>query len=147
VNSILLVLSLIFVSGCSTKYVCYDGTVQKDISRCPVIVQPKVLQRQAENAASNFASAYAQALGARQSIINTYREGANWESEVLFTVVKTGDIYRLVLEIDGQSARVSCVDNCDFLDVDNEEELNNQLNESLNQSQNNPNDGSGFSVY
>lgn len=143
----LLVLSLIFISGCGTKYVCYDGTVEKDASKCPVLVQPKILQRQAENAAINFASAYAQALGAKQSIINTYREEANWKSEVLFTVVKTGDIHRLVLEIDGQSARVSCVDNCKFLEIDNKEDVTKKLNESVNGHANNTDNGFGFSVY
>lgn len=143
---VLVLASLLFISGCSTKYVCYDGTVEKDESKCPVIEQPKVVQKQAENAANNFASAYAQALGARENVINIYREGANWQAEVLFSVVKTGDVHRIVLEIDGRSARVSCIENCGFLEINNEDV---ELNESVDELVNDSTDGedSDFSVY
>ncbi|MFP4567719.1 MAG: hypothetical protein ACLFN8_02125 [Candidatus Woesearchaeota archaeon] len=143
----LFILFVVFISACSTKYVCYDGSIESTSDRCPVVEQPKILQRQAENAAISFSSAYAQALGLRHNMISTYRDGVNWHSEVLFSGVSTDVVYRVILKIDGVSGRPSCIENCDFLFAQNDD-VNKSVENMLNGSQEDINKGgSGFSVY
>jgi hypothetical protein len=109
-----LFLSLFLISGC-TKYVCYDGSVEKDESKCPLYNEPRVVQRQAEMAVDTYASAYASALGSRHSRVNTYRSEGNWYSEVLMTNTKTGTVSHITLKIDGVTSSVSCVEGCEHL--------------------------------
>lgn len=112
---ILVVAILIVLLFNTTKYVCYDGTIEKDDANCPILPNPKVLQRQAENAVDTYASAYASALGARHSRVNTYRQDGHWQSEILLTSTKTGTVRHVTLKVDGTTSSVSCVEGCDYL--------------------------------
>lgn len=139
ISLIILVLALFLISGC-TKYVCYDGSVERDESKCPVVLEPRVVQRQAEIAVDTYASAYASALGARHSRVNTYRSESNWHSEVLLTNTKTGTVKHLTLKVDGITSSVSCLEGCEHL---SKEEVENMF-----ESQNNTEDDyPDFTIY
>lgn len=128
-----LILILISVSGCSARYVCYDGTVEKKAEDCPTTELPNIVQRQAELAVDTFSSAYAQALQSRHHRVNTYREGADWYSEVIFTNIRTESINHVKLKIDGKTSSVSCVEGCDYFDRQKIEEIEGiNLNETTN---------------
>lgn len=122
---------VLVISGCSTKYVCYDGSVQKDAARCPLLPTASIHQRQAEMAVDTFASAYASVLGSRSHRVSIYRFEENWRSDVLFTNIRTESVDQVVFEIDGRTASVSCIEGCDalFRSVSVEEEVNQSGND------------------
>lgn len=110
-----LLVFVLVISGCSTKYVCYDGSVQKDAARCPLLPTASIHQRQAENAVDTFAGAYASILGSRSHRVSIYRFEADWRADFLFTNIRTESVDQVVFEIDGRTASVSCVEGCDVL--------------------------------
>ncbi|MCC7574638.1 hypothetical protein KO361_03535 [Candidatus Woesearchaeota archaeon] len=111
---LILVFAMLLISGC-TKYVCYDGSVERDEDKCPLVVEPKILQRQAETAVDTYSAAYASALGSRHSRVNTYKVGGDWHSEILFTNIRTGTVNHVTFKIDGVTSSVSCFEGCDYL--------------------------------
>ena len=139
VSVLLLLVSALIISGCTTRYVCYDGSVERKEGDCPVIPYPTVEMRRAEIAVDTFAGAYAQALGSRQHRVNTFRVEGDWHSEVLFTNLNTGSVNRVTLKVDGRTSSVSCVEGCGFLD---KAEGSVDINQSNVVEQ-----GSGFTVY
>lgn len=128
----ILVIALLTLSACSTRYVCYDGTVERNIEACPKVEQPVITQIRAERAADTYANAYAQALNSRSHRVNTYREGAHWYSEILFTNIIDGTVNHVTLKIHGQSSSVSCFEGCEYFErkeID-EKEIEEALNET-----------------
>ena len=136
---VVLVLFLLVLGGC-TKYVCYDGSVENREGECPVFEEPRIVQRQAENAVDVYSSAYAQALGARHHRVTTYREDSDWFSEVIFTSVHSNKVNHVTLKIDGVTSSVVCVEGCEYLSGTDVEEVNETIIDAEE------NGGPGFSV-
>ena len=124
---VILVVSLLLISGCSTRYVCYDGSVERDADLCPIVELPTVIQRQAEHSIDVYASAYAQALGSRHHRVNTYRDGPNWVSQLLFTNIVSQDVHHVTLSVDGRTASVSCIEGCDYFNKPEVENLTGEI--------------------
>jgi hypothetical protein len=137
---LVLILSLFLFSGCSTRYVCHDGSIEKDSSDCPIVDLPRLTQRQAEAEIDRFAIGYSQAFGVRYNRVNTYRDGIFWFSDVLFSDSRTGDIFVVVLKIENLDTKVICVEGCDFFTEYTEGSSKVVVS---NQSSDDP----GFSVY
>ena len=114
---LVIVLSLFLFSGCSTRYVCHDGSVERDPDKCPVVDLPRLTQRQAEAEIDRFSIGYSQAFGVRYNRVNTYREGVYWFSEVLFSDTRTSNIFVVVLKIENLDTKVICVEGCDFFTI------------------------------
>lgn len=112
---ILVLLVGVFIAGCSTKYVCYDNTTQKNQELCPTYPRVQVTAYDAGRAADNFGNAVAIAKTDQYTRVNVYLENGTWYSTVLFTNRETQAIHRILLKIDGQTSDVTCVTNCDYL--------------------------------
>jgi len=112
---VFLVLISLALTGCSTKYVCYDGTVENDQRDCPKIPITSLTQVQAQNVADNFGRAYSSALGASYHRINLFRAEGHWFAEVIFTTHRNGGINHVKLKIDGVSGSPSCIEGCEYL--------------------------------
>ena len=126
-----LIIILLTMSACSTRYVCYDGTVERRFEDCPTTELPNIVQRQAELAVDTFAAAYAQTMQSRHHRVNTYRDGAHWYSEVIFTNTRTETIDHVKLQIHGKTSSVSCVEGCEYFDRTKIEEIEGiDLNET-----------------
>ena len=132
---IVLTISIIILSGCSTRYVCYDGEVKRNQEDCPIVEQPTMVQRQAEQIADAFASSYGQALSATHRRISTYREGTNWYSEILFTNVREGTVDRVKIKISERT--VECISGCEYLEGANIKEPELNQTETTNETNNN----------
>ena len=111
---IIMIISILTITAC-TKYVCYDGTVQKDQDKCPIIQVPSINIREAERAIDTFGQTYAQAKTARFSRINVYREGPNFHAETLFAGIKDEQVHRIKLQVDGKTSTVTCLEGCEYL--------------------------------
>ncbi len=113
-----LLVVILLVAACTpTVYVCYDGTTQEDASKCPVLATPKILQRDAERVADNYGGAYALAKNSRYTRVNTYKDEANWNVNVLFTDAKSGNVVQVTFQVNGTTQTVSCIDGCDYLNT------------------------------
>jgi len=113
-----LLLTSVFVlsfllTGCS-KYVCYDGSVEKNVKDCPIIKVAQVLELDAGRYADNYGMAVAQAKHHSYTRVNMYSKDASWYANVLFTDLVTGDINKVLLKIDGKTGDVSCVTGCEY---------------------------------
>jgi len=120
------------VSSCSTTYVCYDGTTQGSIDKCPTVAVPKVVERDAEKAADNFGQAYALAKNDRYTRVNTYKNESNWNINVLFTNVKTNNVAQVTLQIDGVTESVTCISGCEYIFPTNLTQTNTSTVNSTN---------------
>jgi hypothetical protein len=112
-----LVLILLLAAGCSTKYVCYDGSVKDRERDCPIIPMPDIQERTARDAVNNYGQAFARAKGDTFTMVNLYRDGVDWYSNVLFSDFRTQEVNEATLRIDGRTATVSCVEGCAYLGV------------------------------
>lgn len=101
------------LTGCS-KYVCYDGSVEKNAKDCPVIKVSTVLEMDAGKYVDNYGLAVAQAKRNSYTRVNMYNKEASWYANVLFTDLVTGDINKVLLKIDGKTGDVSCVTGCEY---------------------------------
>jgi hypothetical protein len=111
----ILILSLSFVlTGCSTKYVCYDGTEQKKSIDCPTIEVSSVAELDAGKYVDNYGVAVAQAKRQSYTRVNMYNKDASWFANVLFTDQTTGGINKVLLKIDGKTGDVSCITGCEY---------------------------------
>ncbi len=110
-----LILGLSFVlTGCSTKYICYDGTEQKRSTDCPLIEVSFVEELDAGKYVDNYGMAVAQAKRQAYTRVNMYNQNATWFANALFTDSVTGDINKVLLRIDGQTGDVSCITGCEY---------------------------------
>jgi hypothetical protein len=110
--TLILVFSFL-LTGCS-KYVCYDGSVQKDAKKCPIIKVAEVVELDAGRYADNYGMAVAQAKRQSYTRVNMYVKDASWYANVLFTDAVSGDINKVLLKIDGKTGDVSCVTGCEY---------------------------------
>ncbi|GEM_PF-2258417 len=108
----ILALSLL-LTGC-TKYVCYDGTTQKNSLDCPILEVSIVSQEDAGKYVDNYGYAVAQAKQHSYTRVNMYTKDATWFANALFTDVKTGDINKVLLKINGQTGDVTCMTGCEY---------------------------------
>ncbi len=111
----ILVLILLLVVGCSTKYVCYDGSVKDRERDCPTIPVPDIDVRTARDAVNNYGQAFARARGDTFTLVNIYRDGADWYSNVLFSDFRTQEVSEATLKINGRTATVTCIEGCAYL--------------------------------
>ena len=112
---IILVLIAIIITGCSTKYVCYDGKVQNDAKKCPKVPVPEVTDIAAGIAMDNFGYAVASAKQEAYKRVNLYSQNGSFYSSVVFGNSETKSYKQLLFKIDGKTADVSCVSGCDYL--------------------------------
>jgi len=110
---LLIILALIIITGC-TKYVCYEGSVQKDSSKCPVLPSLVVQEDTAGRATDNFGNAVAIAKHNSYTRVNMYSKNSTWYSNVLFTNPDTGKFTQVLLKISGQTGDVTCVTGCEY---------------------------------
>jgi len=103
----------ILLTGCS-KYVCYDGTVKKNIKDCPILKVSQVADTDAGKYVDNYGFAVAQAKHQGYTRVNMYNQNASWYANVLFTDSASGDINKVLLKIDGLTGDVSCVTGCSY---------------------------------
>lgn len=95
--------------------ICSDGQMVDDFFDCPIDPTPSITARQAETAVQNYGSAQAQARGDRFTRVNTYKEGADYFSQTLFTNTQTSNVAEVTFKIDGKTANVECVQGCEYL--------------------------------
>ncbi len=112
-----LLVLLLVIAGCSTKYVCYDGSVQDRERDCPTVPVPDIDRRTAESSVNNYAISFASAKGVSHRIVNLYREGQDWYSNVLFSDFRTEQVNEVMLRISGSTATVTCVEGCAYLGI------------------------------
>ncbi|MFA6073056.1 MAG: hypothetical protein WC758_03015 [Candidatus Woesearchaeota archaeon] len=111
---IILVLFLIF-GKTKTTYICYDGVKQSDSNKCMSVPPLTITQKQADAAVTTYANAYAMSRGDRASIVNIYRSNLSWHSDVLFSNAKTKEVHTVILNIDGKTSSITCLEGCDYL--------------------------------
>lgn len=111
---LLLAFIAIFIVGCTSKivYVCYDGTTQIDMKKCPTL---SVTQQVAGLAMDNFGRAVAQAKGDTYTRVNIYAKDNYWYSTVIFGNSETGKVNQLLFNISGATAQPQCMTHCDYL--------------------------------
>jgi len=117
--ALVLILGIIIflLSGCATRYVCYDGTEQKDIKKCPIFIMPKVSEIQAGQSMDSYGYAYAQAKGDVYTRVNLYQDNGTWYSNALFANSVSGIVRNVMFKIDGKTANITCLQGCDYLGV------------------------------
>lgn len=108
-------LALLFLGACSTKYVCYEGTVVDNERDCPILPVIRVTDREAGAAADRFGQAHAQAKGDQYSRVNIYREEGDWFTNVLFIERQTERVHEATLKVDGRTTTVTCVSGCEYM--------------------------------
>ncbi|MGV8169578.1 MAG: hypothetical protein ACP5N3_06000 [Candidatus Nanoarchaeia archaeon] len=111
----LIILLILVFRGKETVYVCYDGTEQEIASKCPAVPPLTITQKQADTAATTYANAYAVSKGDRASIVNVYRQNSSWRSEILFSNIKSQEVHRVFVNIDGKTSTVTCLEGCEYL--------------------------------
>ena len=121
--AVLFLFTIYLLFSSSTEYVCYDGTVQDNARDCPTLPTLRIDQRVAERNVDNYGNAVSRALGYSFNRVSVYREGANFRSSVLFTDNVNRNIIESILQVNGTTGSVSCVEGCDFLNKEVEEEL------------------------
>lgn len=114
-----IVLLLFLFMGKKIVYVCYDGTEQEDSKKCPAVPPLVITQKVADEAVTTYATAYALPKGDRANIVNVYQSNMSWRSEVLFSNMKTQEVHRVLVNIDGKTSTVTCLEGCDYLGLEN----------------------------
>jgi len=104
------------LTGCS-KYVCYDGSVKKNVKDCPILPVAIVSDTDAGRYVDSYGLAVAQAKQNSYTRVNMYTKDASWYANVLFTDISTGAINKVLLKIDGKTGDVSCVTGCDYFNL------------------------------
>jgi hypothetical protein len=112
--AVILILMLLF-RGEKLAYVCYDGTMQQDSKKCPSVPSLTIDQKKATDSVNNYARAYANSKGDTFSVVNVYRNGSIWRSDVLFSNAAKKEVHSISLSIDGTTATVTCTSGCDYL--------------------------------
>jgi len=102
------------LTGCATRYVCYDGTVEKKLASCPTIEVSTVAELDAGKYVDNYGVAVAQAKRQTYTRVNMYNKDAMWYANVLFTDSVSGGINKVLLKIDGKTGDVTCITGCDY---------------------------------
>lgn len=118
-TAFLIVLLLLIFTGKKIVYVCYDGTEQEDLKKCPAVPPLVITQKLADEAVTTYANAYAVPKGDRASVVNVYRNNMSWRSEVLFSNMKTQEVHRVLVNIDGKTSTITCLEGCDYLGLGN----------------------------
>jgi hypothetical protein len=113
---ILLVLTIVLLSGCTKVFVCYDGSRETIASRCPTIPRADLTEQEASKAMDNFGTANAQAKGDTYTRVNLYQQNATWYSGVLFTNKQTQAVNQATFRIDGKTGTVTCQTGCNYLE-------------------------------
>lgn len=125
----LAILALVFLTACSTTYVCYDGTHQKNAEQCPTYPHITLMESKVAQITDNYARAYSLSTGYQYTRVSIYPEGGDWFSDVLFSDRATESVYPIKLKIDGRTSSVTCIDGCSAIGV----------NESINKTTNSTN--------
>jgi len=94
--------------------VCYDGSVKKNSKDCPILPIAVVSDVDAGRYVDSYGMAVAQAKQNSYTRVNMYTKDASWFANVLFTNSQTGDIYKVLLKIDGKTGDVSCITGCEY---------------------------------
>lgn len=113
---VIMILSVVLLSGCAKVYVCYDGTTQKLASRCPTIPLAEITEQEAGKSMDSFGTAIAQAKGDSYTRVNIYQQNKTWYSGVLFTNKQTQTAIEAKFRIDGKTGTVTCQTGCDYLE-------------------------------
>ena len=116
---VILVGLLVVMSACSTKYVCFDGSIEKNSDKCPDYPIPLKTERDAKMSVDSFGSAYAQAKKDRYTFVNIFASSGDWFADVLFTSTVTGEVHSVKLLVDGKTGSVDCLEGCDYLGLGN----------------------------
>jgi hypothetical protein len=113
---VVVVLAVLLIIGKKQiTYVCYDGTEQQELKKCPAVPALTIDVKKATEAINNYARAYASSKSDTYSIVNVYRNGSLWQTEVLFSSIKTKEVHSVNLDVDGKTATVTCITGCDYL--------------------------------
>jgi hypothetical protein len=112
-----ILLLLVIFSGKKTVYVCYDGTEQQDIKKCPVVPPLYITQKQADAAVTTYANAYALPKSDRIFVVNIYRTNSSWKSTVAFSGIKSNTTHEILFNIDGKTSTVTCLEGCEYLGI------------------------------
>jgi hypothetical protein len=112
---IVLVVASFLIAGCSTKYVCYDGTTQKEQRKCPTVAIPVITLADATRSMENYGNAVAQAKREAYTKVNIYAQNGSWYSTGLFTNSETNSIKQVQFKIDGKTSEVTCITGCDYI--------------------------------
>ncbi len=113
---IILVLSIVLLSGCTKVYVCWDGSQEKLASRCPTIPRAEITEQEAGKSMDSFGTAIAQAKGDSYTRVNLYQQNKTWYSGVLFTNKQTQTVTEARFRIDGKTGTVTCQTGCEYLE-------------------------------
>lgn len=113
---LLLVVSMILLSGCTKVFVCYDGTTQTIASRCPTIPRAELTEQEAGKAIDSYGNAVAQARGDAYTRVNLFQTNRTWYSGVLFTNKQTQTVSQATFRIDGKTGTVTCQTGCNYLE-------------------------------
>ena len=128
---ILAIFVLIFIAGCSsTKYVCYNGQETDDSDDCPTYPTITLNEIKASRAVDNYGRGYTLANSLTFTRVNTYPQGGDWYSDVLFSNRDTKEVYEVKLKIDGRTSSITCIEGCEPLGMQEVE-----INQTQNQTQ------------
>ena len=110
---------LIVISACSTKYVCFDGSIQKISEKCPKYPVPAKIERDARLSVENFGNSYALAKGDRFTMVNLFASQGDWYADTLFFNQKTSEVNHVKFFINGSTTSVECIEGCDYIGMEN----------------------------
>lgn len=115
IGLIILILFLIVLSGCSTKYVCYDGTQKSNPDDCPKYPRITVDENRAAIVVKNYGQGYAIGTNMVFTMVNIFVKEGNWYSDVLFSDRITSEKFEVRLQIDGRTSAITCISGCELL--------------------------------
>ncbi|MCF7865845.1 hypothetical protein K9M18_00215 [Candidatus Woesearchaeota archaeon] len=115
---LIMILILIFLAGCtSTKYICYNGLETKNIKECTVYPTITLNEIKASRAVDNYGRGYVVGKDITFTRVNTYVQGGDWYSDVLFSERNTGSVAEVKLKIDGRTSSITCIDGCEAIGI------------------------------
>ena len=120
ITILILVIVLQIVISPSPEYVCPDGSIETDFTRCELPPMASINVQRAESAVQNYGVAQAGARGDQFTRVNVYRQEGDFFAQTLFTNRNTGSVSEVKFKIDGRTAIVTCYEGCQYLSTENE---------------------------
>ena len=110
-----MLIAVMLLSGCAKSYVCYDGTVKRSASLCPVMPVPAITDYDAGRFMDNYGGAVAAAKSDMYTRVNLYAKDGDWFSTALFSNREQQSLKQVLFKIDGKTGDVQCVAGCEYL--------------------------------
>ena len=99
--------------GKNYEFICADGTIEEDITKCDFPNKIIISQKDAEGKSINFVNGHVQTSGWTSTLINVYPEEGNFYGQVVVSKYEEQS-YETTVEIDGIKGTVVCIENCEY---------------------------------